>query len=371
MSFARAEPGAEQALAAAGPGGPLARPKLGWPGPAPRLSAACRHEPGHERDAGGGPQARRRSRRCSVVLAGGGTAGHIEPALALADALRRADPRIRITCLGTERGLETRLVPARGYDLALIPRGPAAPLADPAAAVGARPAAAPRSGPPGPCWSRSAPTWWWASAATWRTPGLPGGPAARDPDRGARGELPCRPGQPDRRAAHRARRSPGQPGTRLAHATCIGIPMRREIAGLDRLGAGDKARAHFGLDADLPVLLVTGGSQGARSINRAVAARGGAGSGGRHSGAAHHRAALGQSTFRRPGPGALRRPAVPGPDGPGLRRGRLRAVPGRRDDVRGADRGRAARGLRAAAARQRRAAAERRADRGRRRRPDR
>ena len=46
----------------------------------------------------------------SVVLAGGGTAGHIEPALALADALRRADPQLSIVCLGTERGLETRLV---------------------------------------------------------------------------------------------------------------------------------------------------------------------------------------------------------------------------------------------------------------------
>src|SRR5947207_3819758 len=60
----------------------------------------------------------------SVMLAGGGTAGHIEPALALADALRQADPRIQITCLGTERGLETRLVPMRGYDLALIPPVP-------------------------------------------------------------------------------------------------------------------------------------------------------------------------------------------------------------------------------------------------------
>ncbi len=38
----------------------------------------------------------------SVVLAGGGTAGHIEPALAVADALRRLDPRIPLTCLGTE-----------------------------------------------------------------------------------------------------------------------------------------------------------------------------------------------------------------------------------------------------------------------------
>ena len=59
-----------------------------------------------------------------VVLAGGGTAGHIEPALALADALRRQDPTVGITALGTERGLETRLVPERGYELALIPAVP-------------------------------------------------------------------------------------------------------------------------------------------------------------------------------------------------------------------------------------------------------
>jgi UDP-N-acetylglucosamine--N-acetylmuramyl-(pentapeptide) pyrophosphoryl-undecaprenol N-acetylglucosamine transferase len=60
----------------------------------------------------------------SVVIAGGGTGGHIYPAMALADALRRADPDIKITCLGTERGLETRLIPARGYDLELIPPVP-------------------------------------------------------------------------------------------------------------------------------------------------------------------------------------------------------------------------------------------------------
>ena len=59
-----------------------------------------------------------------VVLAGGGTAGHIEPALALADALRQADRDVQVTCLGTERGLETRLVPMRGYELALIPAVP-------------------------------------------------------------------------------------------------------------------------------------------------------------------------------------------------------------------------------------------------------
>jgi UDP-N-acetylglucosamine--N-acetylmuramyl-(pentapeptide) pyrophosphoryl-undecaprenol N-acetylglucosamine transferase len=62
----------------------------------------------------------------------------------------------------------------------------------------------------------------------------------------------------------------GQPGTNLPHARYIGIPIRQEISGLDRLALADKARAHFGLQSDLPVLFVTGGSQGAASLNRAM-----------------------------------------------------------------------------------------------------
>src|SRR5205814_1111631 len=59
----------------------------------------------------------------------------------------------------------------------------------------------------------------------------------------------------------------GHQDTVLRNGKYIGIPIRREIADLDRLGVGDKARMHFGLRPDLPVLLVTGGSQGARSLN--------------------------------------------------------------------------------------------------------
>src|SRR4029079_10039004 len=59
-----------------------------------------------------------------VVIAGGGSAGHIEPALAFADALRRRQPDVSVTALGTERGLDTRIIPARGYDLELIPPVP-------------------------------------------------------------------------------------------------------------------------------------------------------------------------------------------------------------------------------------------------------
>ena len=63
----------------------------------------------------------------SVVLAGGGTAGHVEPAMAVADALTALDPAVRITALGTERGLETRLVPRTRLPPRTHHPGPATP----------------------------------------------------------------------------------------------------------------------------------------------------------------------------------------------------------------------------------------------------
>ena len=59
-----------------------------------------------------------------VLLAGGGTAGHTSPLLATADALTRLAPDAEVTCLGTPRGLETRVVPEAGYPLELIPPVP-------------------------------------------------------------------------------------------------------------------------------------------------------------------------------------------------------------------------------------------------------
>lgn len=55
----------------------------------------------------------------SVVVAGGGTAGHIEPALAVGEVLRDRYGA-NVVALGTERGLETSIVPARGFELRLI-----------------------------------------------------------------------------------------------------------------------------------------------------------------------------------------------------------------------------------------------------------
>lgn len=205
-----------------------------------------------------------------VVLAGGGTAGHIEPALALADALRELDPNIGITCLGTERGLETRLVPARGYDLQLVPAVPLPRTLTPQLlTVPGRLAGAINT----------------ASAVMERVQadvlvGF-GGYVATPAYLGARRrgvpivvhEANPRPGLANRLGARLTEHVfAGHPNTPLARAQYVGIPLRREIVALDRLSMGDKARSWFGLEADLPTLLVTGGSQGARSLNQAALA---------------------------------------------------------------------------------------------------
>jgi UDP-N-acetylglucosamine--N-acetylmuramyl-(pentapeptide) pyrophosphoryl-undecaprenol N-acetylglucosamine transferase len=203
-----------------------------------------------------------------VVLAGGGSAGHIEPALALADALRRADPDAEITCLGTERGLETRLIPLRGYPLELIPAVPMPRTVTPKLlTVPGRLAGAINT----------------AAGVLDRTRaqvvvGFGGYVATPAYLAARRRKVPIvvheanpRPGIANRLGAKFTTHVfTGHPDAQLRNAKYIGIPIRREIAELDRLAIGDKARAHFGLRPDLPVLLVTGGSQGARSLNKAV-----------------------------------------------------------------------------------------------------
>ena len=207
--------------------------------------------------------------------------------------------------------------------------------------------------------------------------GIPGGPAPR-PGGDPRSQRPRRAGQPGRRpqrrpGAVRGARIPGCGAPRWS-ACRSGRPSPRWTA----RRCGPQARAHFGFADDARVLLVFGGSQGAVSLNRAVSGgrrrpgrrrRGGAARARpqEHPRPAHARA-------RRP---ALRRGAVPGPDGPGLRRRRPGDLPVRGDDGRRGVGRRPARHLRAAADRQRRAAAQRaaggqrrRRHAGRRRRPD-
>ncbi|MEW5813012.1 MAG: undecaprenyldiphospho-muramoylpentapeptide beta-N-acetylglucosaminyltransferase [Actinomycetota bacterium] len=209
----------------------------------------------------------------SVVLAGGGTAGHVEPAMAVADALTALDPEVRITALGTARGLETRLVPERGYHLELItpvplPRKPSADLARLPLRV---------------------------RQAVRQTRAILDGVGA-DVVIGFGGYvavpayLAARSMRPARRVpvvVHEANASAGwanRVGARSAARVLaavpdpglgrpvevVGVPVRDTITSLDRGALRAQARAFFGFSDDDTVLLVFGGSQGAQSLNRAV-----------------------------------------------------------------------------------------------------
>src|ERR1700722_16918327 len=204
-----------------------------------------------------------------VVLAGGGSAGHIEPALALADALRQADGSIEVTCLGTQRGLETRLVPLRGYELALIPAVPLPRSVTPQLlTVPGRLAGAVHA--VGTILDRGGADVLVGFGGYVATPAYLAAKRHKVPI--VVHEANPLAGIANRLGAHLTTHVfTGHPDTKLRNGKYLGLPIRRQIAELDRFAIGDKARAHFGLRPDLPVLLVTGGSQGAVSLNRALA----------------------------------------------------------------------------------------------------
>lgn len=209
-----------------------------------------------------------------ILLAGGGTAGHVSPLLATAAALREMSTESEIVALGTRSGLEADLVPAAGFELVTIEKVP--------------------------------------------FPRRPDGAALRFPGRFARclrevralltqrridvvvgfGGYVCppayiaaamsrvplvvheanrRPGLANRLGARRAAVVATAFGdTPLPHARRVGMPMRQGIAHLDRKARRDDAVRALGLDPARPVLLVTGGSLGAQRLNEAVDAAGGA-----------------------------------------------------------------------------------------------
>lgn len=208
----------------------------------------------------------------SIVVAGGGTAGHIEPAMAVADALVDIDPTVAVTALGTARGLETTLVPERGYRLELIPpvplpREPNADLVKLPVRLRASVAATRRV---------------LAEVDADVVIGfggyvaLPAYLAARMHFRSSRRlpvvihEANARAGIANKVGARLAQRIlSAVPGSGL-EAEVVGIPVRASISDLDRAALRSEARKFFGLDPDAPTVLVFGGSQGAQSLNTAV-----------------------------------------------------------------------------------------------------
>lgn len=196
-----------------------------------------------------------------MLCAAGGTAGHIEPALNLADVLTARG--VRMSFLGARRGLESDLVPARGYPLHQVGAVPMPRRISMA--------------------SLTFPTELMHSVRDARRfvadvdvvigfggyAAVPGYLAAR------RAGKPLVIHEANARAgfANRlgARLTPHVLATHphvLPGAKRMGLPLRPAIADLDRARTRAEARAHFGVGER--VLLAFGGSQGAQRINDAV-----------------------------------------------------------------------------------------------------
>jgi UDP-N-acetylglucosamine--N-acetylmuramyl-(pentapeptide) pyrophosphoryl-undecaprenol N-acetylglucosamine transferase len=210
------------------------------------------------------------SKNPSIVLAGGGTAGHISPLLAIAAALRSASPDAALLAVGTPAGMETRLVPAAGVKLATIdrvpfPRNPSADLVR----LPARLAGAVRQA--GTILDEAAADVLVGVGGYVCTPMYLAARKRRIPI--VIHEANTRPGLANRVGALFTKRvAVAFENTPLKGALHVGMPMRTEISHLDRTAARTAAREALGLDTAKPTLIVTGGSSGAQSINRTIAA---------------------------------------------------------------------------------------------------
>lgn len=207
-----------------------------------------------------------------VVLAGGGTAGHVNPLLALADQLRTQIPDVQLPVLGTATGLEAELVPAAGLDLTTIERVPL---------------------------PRRVTTQWLTLPGRWRRAmattravvdgadvvvGFGGYVAAPAYLAARRARVPivvheqnARPGLANRLGARYAVRvGVTFEGTPLAGGEVVGLPLRPAISELlarrcrNPEGVRTEAARALGLSPDAPTIVVTGGSLGALRLNQMV-----------------------------------------------------------------------------------------------------
>ena len=203
-----------------------------------------------------------------AVIAAGGTGGHIFPGLALADALCRARPDVGITFVGTRRGLEKTLIPEAGYALEfvdMVPFSGRTKYVLPVALVRAA----------------------WQSRQLLRSKrtsvavGM-GGYASIPLIVGARMAGVASLVHESGAVAGRANRVASllTPNVALAFddaaaqfrrpTRTVGMPLNPQIAGFDRRALRSEARAAFGLDEGVTMVLVSGGSQGSARLNAAA-----------------------------------------------------------------------------------------------------
>lgn len=217
-----------------------------------------------------------------ILLAGGGTAGHVNPLLATASALqeRGIDAR-QLVALGTTTGLETELVPAAGLSLETVEKVPAPRRPNKAAlAFPARWLRAQRQAHEILVNQRIEVVvgfGGYVSTPAYRAARKLGLPVVIH-------EQNARPGLANRYGARFAETVavtfPSTPlRARRGHTEVIGLPLRAAVAELAReraAGRGLERRvagaAALGLDPARPILVVTGGSLGAKRLNDAFAA---------------------------------------------------------------------------------------------------
>ncbi|MFT3887266.1 MAG: undecaprenyldiphospho-muramoylpentapeptide beta-N-acetylglucosaminyltransferase [Arachnia sp.] len=202
----------------------------------------------------------------SIVLAGGGTAGHTSPLIATARALEELADDVRLLAIGTAKGLETTVIPAAGLELSLIdpvplPRTVNVDLAKlpytltravlQARRILKRAQADVLVGVGG-----------YVALPAYLAARLAGIPVVVH-------EANKLPGIANKVGARWARFvGTTFPETVMRGGTLVGMPMSRSITSPSV--TPEEARVEFGLDPDRPTLLVSGGSQGAVSINTAV-----------------------------------------------------------------------------------------------------
>lgn len=204
----------------------------------------------------------------NYLLAGGGTAGHVNPLITVASALSERSPGDRVLALGTKEGLESRLVPAAGIELLIIPKLPF-----------------PRR--PG-IWALVFPFKFFSAVAKVRryirehsieiVIGFGGYVSAPAYVAAKQEKIPlviheanALPGIANK-VANRFASAAGKTfrSANMAHTEFVGMPLRSSIVSLATTRDASAARKHFGLRPDQFTLLVTGGSLGARSINSTI-----------------------------------------------------------------------------------------------------
>jgi UDP-N-acetylglucosamine--N-acetylmuramyl-(pentapeptide) pyrophosphoryl-undecaprenol N-acetylglucosamine transferase len=212
----------------------------------------------------------------SVVIAAGGTGGHIYPGLALADAILALEPAARVEFVGTTRGLERELIPAAGYRLHLVGMIPFDPD------IGARRFLLPAHLLHATHQARRV----LAGAGACVAVGMGGFPSSPVILAGRSMALPTLihesnavPGRANRLNAQLATEvclgfadaRDRLPRRRRENAEVVGMPLHAPLTRAARSGLRAAARAEYRLRPGQRLILVNGGSQGARTLTESAA----------------------------------------------------------------------------------------------------